>query len=112
MNPLDLYGPEFLVFFAIYGALVWRTLELLQARLEKSDGPLPRLTDPYAIGYLRAGVRGALQVAIVSLVFRGLVGVKDDQLVRVSYKGNPQDANALEQEVLAAASAGLKPNAA
>ena len=114
MNPLDLYGPEFLVFFAIYGILVWRALELLQAHLEKSDGSLPRLTDPYAIGYLRAGVRGALQVAIVSLVFRGLVGVKQDQLVRESYAesphGSPQGGNPLEQEVLGAASAGLKPH--
>src|ERR1700689_3643365 len=108
MNPLDLYGPEFLVFFAIYGVLVWRALELLQAYLEKSDGPLPRLTDPYAIGYLRAGVRGALQVAIVSLVHRGLVGVKRDQLVRESYKGDSQGGNAGEQEVLGAAGAGLK----
>jgi uncharacterized protein (TIGR04222 family) len=108
LNPLDFTGPEFLVFFPVYALSIWGAQEWAQRCLEESDAPLPRLTDPYAIGYLRAGAKGALQVAVVSLVQRGLLLVAGDQLVRESQTA-PEGINPLEGAVLEAASARQKP---
>jgi uncharacterized protein (TIGR04222 family) len=103
MNPLDFTGPVFLLFFTIYALAVWRLMALLQDRVESADDTLPRLTDPYEIGYLRLGVQGALQVAVVSLMDRGLVGIKDDRLILESNASTDQGTNRLENRVLVAA---------
>ena len=72
-NPLDLPGPEFLVFYTLF-ALV--TLGLLYvARAAGESGAPPRIDtgDPYLIAYLRGGRHAALRVATITLIDRGLL---------------------------------------
>jgi uncharacterized protein (TIGR04222 family) len=76
-NPLDLSGPDFLVFYALF-ALV--TLGLLYvARVAGESGAPPRIDtgDPYLIAYLRGGTYEALRVATIALIDRGLLLVDD-----------------------------------
>jgi uncharacterized protein (TIGR04222 family) len=71
--PLDLPGPDFLVFYTVL-ALV--TLGLLYvARAAGESGPPPRIDtgDPYFIAYLRGGKAEALRVATIALIDRGLL---------------------------------------
>lgn len=75
MNPFELTGLHFLLFYAIFGAILlggmywWR-----RASGTADDGSMPKLADdPYRIAYLRAGAKEAVAVATVSLIDRGLL---------------------------------------
>ena len=108
MNPLDYTGPEFLAFFTIYGAVICGLAALAQLWMEQSDAPLPPLTDPYAIAYLRGGVAGTVETAIVSLFERGLVRAEGDRL-EMSPGASRHGTNAVERGVLEAAGRSLSP---
>jgi uncharacterized protein (TIGR04222 family) len=71
LNPLDLPGPEFLVFYGVLAAVALTALLLLRWTSER--GPAVVLTDPYEIAYLRAGWPEAVRLALASLVERGLL---------------------------------------
>ena len=73
MNPFDLPGPQFLLFYWVTAVAIW--LVLWMARTVNESGPLPRLRqmDPYLIAYLRGGAKEAIRVATFSLVDRGLL---------------------------------------
>ena len=73
MNPFNLRGPEFLLFFAGLSALSV-ALIVVHRRLTE-DGPSPAidLADPYLLAYLRGGANEALRVGMVSLLDRGLL---------------------------------------
>ena len=81
INPLDLHGPEFLVFYVAVGILT-----LLFGRIwfkhQGSQSAVPRLnlTDPYEIALLRGGENEAIGVAALSLVDRGLLSISEDEL--------------------------------
>lgn len=105
MNPFDLPGPQFLLFYAALSGVVILLLRLLRHAgeaqpdtdtpllrrlkhgligLRHAPGPAPKvdLSDAYLIAYLRGGPNEALRVASVSLVDRGLLTARDDgQLV-------------------------------
>jgi uncharacterized protein (TIGR04222 family) len=73
VNPFDLRGPEFLLF---YGALcLATTAALIGLRRRLEGGPLPTLheVDPYEAAYLRGGPSEALHVVTLSLLDRGLI---------------------------------------
>jgi uncharacterized protein (TIGR04222 family) len=79
VNPFDLRGPEFLVFYVVtcavvIGGLVWVFLQRRRAAIERARAPLE---DPMLIAYLRGGVDEAVAVAVASLVDRGLLKVVD-----------------------------------
>jgi uncharacterized protein (TIGR04222 family) len=78
-NPLDLTGPNFLVFYLILGlaGLAWL---VFSRRRDENAGVHPKveLSDPYLIAYLRGGTNEAARVASVSLIERGLLVVEDD----------------------------------
>jgi uncharacterized protein (TIGR04222 family) len=81
MFPLNLPGPQFLVFYAVLGVIMLTLLYVLRASSE--GGHVPRLdtSDPYLIAYLRGSTNEALRVATVSLIDRGLL--KGDQAALV-----------------------------
>jgi len=78
-NPLDLPGPDFLVFYACVALLVLVALYVVRSSVE--GGPARRLdtSDPYLIAYLRGGTFETLRVATVALVDRGLLKVNEDE---------------------------------
>ena len=88
MNPFDLPGPKFLVFYLLLVVavhLAWRPLVRLFS--EKNDGrdlPAGRFDlanlDPYLIATLRGGEPETARVVIVSLLDRGLLIADGDQL--------------------------------
>jgi uncharacterized protein (TIGR04222 family) len=72
VNPLDLRGPQFLLFYAVVGVAVLAALTAV--RILRERGPVRvRLTDPYLIGCLRGGIPEALRLAVVSLCDRELL---------------------------------------
>jgi uncharacterized protein (TIGR04222 family) len=74
VNPFDLRGPEFLLFYAIYAALVLVGMVLVRRRRElRLPAPKLDLADPYLVAYLRAGRAEAVRVALLSLADRKLV---------------------------------------
>jgi uncharacterized protein (TIGR04222 family) len=81
VNPLDLRGPSFLVFYAVTAAVVLVTAYLLRRWFESGPAPSLREVDPYLVAHLRGGAGAALQVAVLSLLDRGLLRVDGELLV-------------------------------
>lgn len=102
MNPFDLRGPQFLVFYVFLIAATLIVLGVLRRRrdLELSSGSGARLHDPYAIAYLRGGTGELLRVAVVSLVDRTLLSVGHDRLTRTPIGRDAQVRKRIEQELL------------
>jgi uncharacterized protein (TIGR04222 family) len=73
VNPFDLRGPEFLIFYLIVSASVIVALILLRRTLESASPLKLDLADPYLVAYLRGGQEETLRVALVSLIDRGLL---------------------------------------
>ena len=82
MNPFDLRGPEFLLFYIILAAVVFGALFLIRRTFESDIPPKVDVGDPCLIAYLRGGERETLQVALVSLIDRGLLIPNGTQIKR------------------------------
>ena len=76
MNPFDLRGPEFLVFYLFLSAIVIGAVFLLRHVGEKDQAAKPPIDDPYLIAFLRGGAGEALRVTALSLFDRGLLVIK------------------------------------
>jgi len=81
MNPFELYGPEFLLFYFCFSLAVVIAIVFFRRRAESGHAPRIDLGDPYLIAYLRGGEDEALRVAVISLVDRGML-VMDGNLIR------------------------------
>src|SRR5262249_61449642 len=77
MNPFDLRGPEFLLFYLCFSLVVIIAIDFLRRRAESGASPKIDLGDPYLIAYLRGGESEAFRVAVISLVDRGILGIGD-----------------------------------
>jgi uncharacterized protein (TIGR04222 family) len=84
VNPFDLRGPQFLLFYFIFSVVVIAALVLLRRKLESTSAPKIDLSDPYLIAYLRGGKNEALRVALVSLIDRGLLIYDGTRIERAS----------------------------
>jgi uncharacterized protein (TIGR04222 family) len=86
LNPFDLRGPEFLVFYASLSlataVAVWLVRHFLEAggAGEEIDAASAIAQDPYQVAYLRGGRDEVLRIAVVSLLERGLLVAKADKL--------------------------------
>jgi len=76
VNPFDLHGPEFLLFFFVFSVLVIVTVILLRQRDVPPPAGIPPLDDPYLVAFLRGGEGEALRVVTLSLIDRGLLTLK------------------------------------
>ena len=85
MNPFDLPGPQFLVFYVIFAGLVIAGMVFWRKRAESSQTPKIDLSDPYLIAYLRAGEREVLRVATIALVEKGLLIQEGRQIKRAEH---------------------------
>jgi uncharacterized protein (TIGR04222 family) len=86
INPLELSGPNFLIFYCLLGLLILGVMYLLRRFIE--TGPVPRIdySDPYLIAYLRGGELETMRVAAISLIDRGLLILSDRRLELVNDK--------------------------
>jgi uncharacterized protein (TIGR04222 family) len=89
MNPFDLPGPPFLLFYVLLGACAilaacWRVWTAESG----SPPPLP-LTEPYQIAWLRGGTPEAARIAVLSLFDRGLIEIDADRLRLGPWHGPP-----------------------
>jgi uncharacterized protein (TIGR04222 family) len=82
MNPFDLRGPEFLLFYIILSAIAIGLLALARHMSESTMSPRMDLGDPYLIAYLRGGKDEVLRVAIISLVDRRLLSANGSKIKR------------------------------
>jgi len=82
VNPFDLRGPEFLLFYIILCAVVFLALFLIRRAIESDSPPKVDVGDPCLIAYLRGGEKETLQVALVSLIDRGLLVLTGTQIKR------------------------------
>ena len=78
MNPFDLSGPDFLVFYLILAIIVATGLKLAIAEAEGGAPPALPLSDPYQIAWLRGGTPEA--IAVLSLTDRGLLELRGETL--------------------------------
>lgn len=101
MNPLDLKGPEFLVFYcgllAMVSVLAFMVRRFSLGRAEFPQGATD--LDPYEVAYLSGGIERATQAVIANLYHRKLLKV---DLVGRSFDATgelPTNAHPLEREL-------------
>jgi uncharacterized protein (TIGR04222 family) len=100
MNPFDLSGPSFLIFYIGVLLIVIIGLKLV---LDEAESGAPRalpLSDPYQIAWLRGRTPEAARIAVLSLIDRGLLAVSGDNLVNLS-SAQPTVREPIEQAILA-----------
>jgi uncharacterized protein (TIGR04222 family) len=100
MNPFDLPGPEFLLFYLGLSALAIIALVLSRRRAESVAGPRLDLSDPYLIAYLRGGETETLRVATVSLIDRGLLVATGTQIKTADNASPEAVRKPIEKELL------------
>ena len=67
MSPFDLTGPEFLLFYLVFGGLILVALLFWRNMSAEPEPPAMNLADPYLIAYMRGEKEWeALRVATVS----------------------------------------------
>jgi uncharacterized protein (TIGR04222 family) len=100
VNPFDLSGPEFLLFYLVLGALVTIGVVLLR-RSAESGPPIPGgVADPYLIATLRGGSKETLTVAVMTLIDSGLLRVEADGLVAAGPDAVVKARRPLEKAIL------------
>ena len=100
MNPFDLSGPSFLVFYICVALIVVIALKLVIDGAEGGAPPALPLSDPYQIAWLRGGTPEAARIAVLSLTDRGLLAVSGDNLVNSSH-AQPVVREPIESVILA-----------
>jgi uncharacterized protein (TIGR04222 family) len=73
MNPLALRGPDFLLFYALFAAVVLLVMYLARRGLEKGPFPTIGLKEPYLFACLSGGPAEVIRVASIGLIDRGLL---------------------------------------
>lgn len=101
MNPLDLPGPQFLLFYTAVSAVLLLLASRLTARAEPGDVPQLGFDDPYLLAYLRGGKDEALRLATISLVDRGLIEVEGGTLRTKASAARARVGRAIEKALLA-----------
>jgi uncharacterized protein (TIGR04222 family) len=100
MNPFDLPGPQFLVFYLVLSALVILVVVFLRRSAESPATPKLDLSDPYLIAYLRGGEPEALRVATVSLIDRKLLVATGSQVQCADHASTASVRRPIEKELL------------
>lgn len=100
MNPFDLSGPQFLLFYFGFSALVIIALVFLRRTAESPATPRIDLSDPYLIAYLRGGESEALRVATVSLIDRKLLVATGKEIKCAANAATASVRRPIEKELL------------
>lgn len=101
MNPFDLRGPEFLLFYLLLSLVMVGLAWFLRNQREAGPAPHLSLDDPYFFAYLRGGGTEAFRAAIVVLLDRGLLLNADGATVQRAAAVEPRAAeHPVEREAL------------
>jgi uncharacterized protein (TIGR04222 family) len=101
MNPFNLRAPEFLTFYVLFGLgiLLWLRWQRW-SREPSAPSPLPSISDPYSIAFLRGGRNSLLEVATLSLIDRGLLNANDGTLLTQDRHAAKLAGNKLDRALL------------
>jgi uncharacterized protein (TIGR04222 family) len=102
MNPFDLLGPDFLVFYLIVAAVVAVLAAWLRWHLRQPTDPgdvRPSALSPYHLAYLADGPKLAMNAAAAALVQQGALGVGSRTGQLAPTDTPPQPAHPLEGAV-------------
>lgn len=102
MNPFDLRGPEFLLFYFVLSVVAVVAVRHLVRQAEPETGEPVRLNDPYLIAYLRGGVTEAVNVAVISLLDRNLITAEGTTLTAARDRSAAGVTHDLEKSILKA----------
>ena len=82
MNVFDWYGPQYLAFYAVLTIVVLAAAAIARRNVEGPGAAAARIgfDDPYLIAHLRGGASEAIRIAVISLVDRGLLVLRDPTL--------------------------------
>ena len=80
VNPLDLRGPQFLLFYVCLGGAVCLVAAWLRRSREQVTDPPRPLADYLEIAFLRGGAAEAVRVAILNLVDRGVLALSGEHV--------------------------------
>lgn len=102
INPFDLRGPQFLLFYLVFGGLTLIAITWLR-RARESDGTEATrpLHDYLQIAYLRGGAAEAIRVATLTLIDRGLLSIAGDKVVATKNDAGRRVERATERALLA-----------
>jgi uncharacterized protein (TIGR04222 family) len=81
INPFDLHGPEFLLFYVVLMIVTVFILRWLRVARESGPSPGLSLQDPYLLARLAGGRENVIRLALVTLIDRGLLQVAEDRKV-------------------------------
>jgi uncharacterized protein (TIGR04222 family) len=84
VNPFDLRGPEFLLFYLCLGAGITVLAYLARRSGERADTPPRPLSDYLEIAFLRGGASEAIRVAVLTLLERGVLAISGTEGVKVA----------------------------
>jgi hypothetical protein len=100
MNPLDFTGPDFLVFYALYGAIICGGLWLLRLTAEPQMPTQAVPADPQTIAYLRGGATEALRISAMTLLERDVLVLDPNDTLRAhAHHKLPADASMIDRAV-------------
>ena len=105
-NPLDLRGPQFLLFYVVFAGIVLLALYVFVRGIfgNRAD-QLPSgqarhlLRDPYLVAFLRGGTNELIRIALFALTERKLLTIEDDT-VSTTGQGADAVANSFEKQLL------------
>lgn len=111
MNPFDLRGPQFLLFYAGLVVVTLVVVARLRRRNELRQAPYSEApwNDPYRIAFLRGGRNELVRVVVVSLVDRGLLEVQGDKVQTTAVGKGTEARKRIEREVLEYCAAAREP---
>jgi uncharacterized protein (TIGR04222 family) len=106
LNPFDLRGPEFLVFYLVLSAgtlvLVWMFRRWKESGEEDTAASAARKVaqDPYQVAYLRGGRDEVVRIAVVSLLERGRLEADGENLHTTDPEAAAKARRALDKAIL------------
>lgn len=99
--PLNLRGPQFLVFYAIWGTIVILAF-YKWIKIKECAYPIPKvkLSDPYLIAYLKGGRIELLKIALFILADKGTLRLTDKRIKIKHVESLENIQNPLEKAII------------
>jgi uncharacterized protein (TIGR04222 family) len=100
MFPFNLPGPQFLAFYAVFGAAVAAAYHFARRHIESGMPPPINQKDPYLFACLRGGPKEVVCVVTLGLIDRGLLKMHGNVIAREADVTPDFARRPIEKEVL------------